>query len=137
MRGSVFTFPKVRFYQLIKLFFSPCACPNCFVTTWGQPCLMLSCWPWPCSQTFTFLWFSTFYFTIWGTPLIATLLCDWQCFLSRGGKWRFQPIDAYPLFVVFIVLFCLGTSKSFSMGEFDKCKSCMGIFNNFRLESWD
>jgi len=31
---------------------------------------------------------------------------------------------------LFCLLFCLRTSKSLSMGEFDKCNVCMGILDD-------
>ena len=137
MSGSVLHFLKWGSAGHLSSFFHPCACMKCFVTMLGRYNLILSFWPYTYLYIFTFFWFYLFYSTIWRLPLIVTLLCDWQCFLSWGGKWRFKLIDAYPLFVLSPVLFCLGTSKRLSMGEFDKWKSCMGIFNYFRLESWD
>jgi len=36
--------------------------------------------------------------------------------------------------VCFGLLFCLRTSKSLSMEDFDKCKICMGIFYDLGLK---
>ena len=54
-------------------------------------------------------------------------------FYPEEGNWRFKPIAAYPLFVLYFDLFCLRTSKSLSMGEFDKCHICVGIFIDLEL----
>ena len=36
--------------------------------------------------------------------------------------------------VCFLLLFCLRTSKSLSMGEFDKCNICMGNVDDLGLK---
>ena len=43
-----------------------------------------------------------------------------------------KPIYACPLFVLIVVL--LEDKQSLSMGEFDKCKICMDIFDDLDLK---
>jgi len=99
-----FTFPKVRFYWSIYLYFLPCVSVLCFVISWGQCNLILSLRFWTPLILITFFWFQMICYTIWGLPLVVVLACVWSLMSHLRRLWSLRTLVASPL-ICFIKCF--------------------------------